>query len=49
MTETNEINQNDHNRSKETDDGFESMFENPVIKFFRGFPNVSEETVQNIR
>lgn len=43
---TNGISKGDGNDS---DDGGDTAFENPVIKIFRGFPNISDDTIRQIR
>lgn len=52
MTEVNEkVHSNGISKSdgNDSDDGGDTAFENPVIKIFRGFPNMSDETIRQIR
>lgn len=52
MADTNEIHTNgfvDGDGNDSDDDGAITANENPVIKIFRGFPKVSDETILKIR
>lgn len=52
MADNNEIHTNgivDGDGNDSDDDGGNTAFENPVIKIFRGFPQVSDETISKIR
>lgn len=40
---------NDSNNAEDSDDGDDTAFENPVMKFFRSFPNVSDNTIRKIQ